>query len=101
MQNTLELVTGVCNTVDEGLDQLATAGRHILELVSPDNIALFSQGTHPFAFGLDERISSGPRYHKLLDKSQYWAYQMLIFVVIMYVCLAHGCQSLTSTITRS
>jgi len=89
MQNTLELVTGVCNTVDEGLDQLATAGRHILELVSPDNMALFSQGTHPFAFGLDERISSGPRYQKLLDKTQYWAYQMLIYGVHTHIGLDH------------
>src|SRR5690625_2154361 len=89
MQNTLELVTGVCNTVDEGLDQLATAGRHILELVSPDNMALFSQGTHPFAIGLDERISTGDRYQKLLNKTQYWAYQMLIYGVHTHIGLDH------------
>ena len=89
MLNTLELVTGVCNTVDEGLDQLASAGRHILELIDTDDMALFSQGTHPFAFGLDERISSGQRYQKLLDKTQYWAYQMLIYGVHAHIGLDH------------
>lgn len=89
MLNTLELVTGVCNTVDEGLDQLASAGRHILELLDPDDMALFSQGTHPFAFGLHEQISSGQRYQKLLDKTQYWAYQMLIYGVHAHIGLDH------------
>lgn len=87
MLNTLELVTGVCNTVNEGLDQLASAGRHILELLDPDDMALFSQGTHPFAFGLHEQISSGQRYQKLLDKTQYWAYQMLIYGVHAHIGL--------------
>ncbi|HEY4556967.1 MAG TPA: glutamate--cysteine ligase [Enteractinococcus sp.] len=89
MLNTLELVTGVCHTVEEGLDQLASAGRRVLELASSDNMALFSQGTHPFAFGLDERISSGPRYQKLLNKTQYWAYQMLIYGVHAHIGLDH------------
>ncbi len=89
MLNTLELVTGVCHTVEEGLDQLATAGRRVLELASSDNMALFSQGTHPFAFGLHERISSGPRYQKLLNKTQYWAYQMLIYGVHAHIGLDH------------
>ncbi len=89
MLNTLELVTGVCNTVEEGLDQLASAGRHILDLIDADNMALFSQGTHPFAFGLHERISPGQRYQKLLDKTQYWAYQMLIYGVHAHIGLDH------------
>lgn len=89
MQNTLELVTGVCQTVNEGLDQLASAGRHIQELIDLQDLALFSQGTHPFAIGLDERISSDPRYQKLLAKTQYWAYQMLIYGVHAHIGLDH------------
>ena len=89
MQNTLELVTGVCDTVDEGLSQLAAAGRHVLEVIGSENLALFSQGTHPFAIGLDERISTGDRYQKLLNKTQYWAYQMLIYGVHTHIGLDH------------
>lgn len=89
MLNTLELVTGVCHTVDEGLDQLATAGRHVLDLISSENMALFSQGTHPFAIGLDERISPEQRYQKVLDKTQYWAHQMLIYGVHTHIGLDH------------
>ena len=89
MQNTLELVTGVTDRVDEGLDQLAAAGRHVLDVIGSEDLAVFSQGTHPFAFGLDERISPGERYQKLLDKTQYWAHQMLIYGVHTHIGLDH------------
>lgn len=89
MLNTLEFVTGVCHTVDEGLDQLASAGRHVLEVIGSEDMTLFSQGTHPFAIGLNERISPGSRYQKLLDKTQYWAHQMLIYGVHTHIGLDH------------
>lgn len=87
MLNTVELVTGVCDTVSEGLDQLATAGRHLLDVAAEENLTLFSQGTHPFANALDERISSGPRYQKMLDRTQYWGQQMLIYGVHTHIGL--------------
>lgn len=89
MQNTLELVTGVCHTVDEGLDQLASAGRYILDLIAPEELTLFSQGTHPFANPFEERVSAGSRYQKLLDLTQYWGQQMLIYGVHAHIGLDH------------
>lgn len=89
MLNTLELVTGVCHTVNEGLDQLATAGRQLLNVATAENMTLFSQGTHPFAIALDETISSGHRYQKMLDRTQYWGQQMLIFGVHAHIGLDH------------
>lgn len=89
MQNTLELVTGVCPTVNEGLDQLASAGRYILDLITPQNLTLFSQGTHPFAEAFEERVSPGSRYQKLLDLTQYWGQQMLIYGVHAHIGLDH------------
>ncbi len=89
MLNTLELVTGVCQTVEEGLDQLASAGRYILDHISSDEMTLFSQGTHPFANPFEERVSSGSRYQKLLDRTQYWGQQMLIYGVHAHIGLDH------------
>ncbi|GAA4116439.1 glutamate--cysteine ligase [Enteractinococcus coprophilus] len=89
MLNTLELVTGVCQSVDEGLDQLASAGRYVLELIAGEELTLFSQGTHPFAHPFAERISSGSRYQKLLDRTQYWGQQMLIYGVHAHIGLDH------------
>src|SRR5699024_5052013 len=89
MLNTLELVTGVCQTVGDGLDQLATAGQHILDLIADDDLTLFSQGTHPFANPFQERVSSGYRYRKLLDRTQYWGQQMLIYGVHAHIGLDH------------
>ena len=87
MLNTVELVSGVCQTVSEGLDQLATAGRHLLDVAAEEHLTLFSQGTHPFANALDEQISSGWRYQKMLDRTQYWGQQMLIYGVHTHVGL--------------
>lgn len=89
MLNTVELVTGVCETVSESLDQLATAGRHLLDVAAEEHLTLFSQGTHPFANALDEQISSGWRYQKMLDRTQYWGQQMLIYGVHTHVGLDH------------
>src|SRR5699024_11807732 len=58
MLNTVELVTGVCETVSQGLDQLATAGRHLLDVATEEHLTLFSQGNHPFAYALDVQIST-------------------------------------------
>lgn len=87
MLNTVELVSGVCQTVTEGLDQLATAGRHLLDVAAQEHLTLFSQGTHPFANALDEQISSGWRYQKMLDRTQYWGQQMLIYGIHTHVGL--------------
>lgn len=87
--NTLELVTGVCQSVNQGLNQLATAGRYLLDVIEPENMALFSQGTHPFAIAHDEPISPDSRYQKLLDRTQYWGQQMLIYGVHAHIGLDH------------
>ena len=87
MLNTVELVTGVCETVSQGLDQLATAGRHLLDVATEEHLTLFSQGTHPFANALDEQISTGWRYQKMLDRTQYWGQQMLIYGIHTHIGL--------------
>jgi len=89
MLNTLELVTGVCSRVDEGLDQLATAGTQLLDVLTDERLGLYSQGTHPFADALDEPISSHIRYQKMLDRTQYWGQQMLIYGVHAHIGLDH------------
>lgn len=89
MLNTLELVTGVCDTVEEGLGQLAAAGNQLLDVLADEQLALYSQGTHPYAIALDERISSAQRYQKMLDRTQYWGQQMLIYGVHTHIGLDH------------
>ncbi|GAA2028613.1 glutamate--cysteine ligase [Yaniella flava] len=89
MLNTLELVTGVCGSVEEGLDQLAGAGNQLLDVLVDKELSIFSQGTHPFAIALDERISSASRYQKMLDRTQYWGQQMLIYGLHTHVGLDH------------
>src|SRR5699024_1114886 len=89
MLNTLELVTGVCSRVNEGLDQLAAAGRQLLDVLANEQLSLYSQGTHPFANALNEQISSHVRYQKMLDRTQYWGQQMLIYGVHAHIGLDH------------
>ncbi|WP_136088538.1 glutamate--cysteine ligase [Auritidibacter ignavus] len=87
MLNTIELITGVCRTVDQGLDQLAAAGREALKHAQAENLLLYSQGTHPFASPQQETVAPQQRYQRMLDRTQWWGQQMVIYGVHVHVGL--------------
>src|SRR5699024_6446581 len=55
MLNTVELVSGVCQTVTEGLDQLAMAGRHLLDVAAQEHLTLAVNDINPSRNDLDEQ----------------------------------------------
>jgi len=85
LRNTVELVTGICSTVAEAADDLAAALESVRAVTEPRGLALFSAGTHPFAQSLEQEVSTGPRYATLIDRTQWWGRQMLIFGVHVHV----------------
>jgi carboxylate-amine ligase len=87
LRNTVEIVSGVCHTVEEAMTDL----RRTLEVVVPagDDLGLdlYGGGTHPFASWTGQQLSDGHRYAELINRTQWWGRQMLIWGVHVHVGL--------------
>jgi len=87
LRNTVEVVTGVCGTVGEAMADL----RRTLEVVVPVadrlGVDLYGGGTHPFASWTRQQLTEGHRYEELINRTQWWGRQMLIWGVHVHVGL--------------
>jgi carboxylate-amine ligase len=87
LKNTVEIVTGVCTGVGDAMADL----RRTLEVVVPvgDELGLdlFGAGTHPFASWTGQQLTEGHRYEELINRTQWWGRQMLIWGVHVHVGL--------------
>ena len=85
--NTVELVTGVCRTVGEAKADLSSAMRAVREVTDPMGVELFCAGSHPFAAPRSQPVTDKARYAKLIDRTQWWGRQMVIYGVHVHVGL--------------
>ncbi|MGI4895783.1 MAG: glutamate--cysteine ligase [Janthinobacterium lividum] len=85
MRNTLEVVTGVCDTVAEAADDLASSLTAIRAVTDAMGLDLMCAGTHPFATWDNQLITENERYAELLERTQWWGRQMLIWGVHVHV----------------
>ena len=85
LRNTVELVTGVCETVPEAMQDLHATLERVLPVTSALGVDLFAAGTHPFALWTDSELSEGERYAELISRTQWWGRQMLIWGVHVHV----------------
>jgi len=86
--NTVEAVTGVCDTVGEAVDDLAGTVRRLRAVTEPMGVELFSAGTHPFARWEEQEVTEGDRYATLIDRTRWWGRQMIIYGVHVHVGVA-------------
>ena len=87
LRNTVEVVTGVCHTVGEAMGQLRGTLEVLLPACDQLGIDLFGAGTHPFASWTAQQLTAGDRYAELIERTQWWGRQMLIWGVHMHVGL--------------
>jgi carboxylate-amine ligase len=85
LRNTVELVTGVCDTVAEAMDDLSGSLAMVRRAAEPLNVDLFCAGTHPFAEWSSQQLTKAPSYDELIERTQWWGRQMLIFGVHVHV----------------
>ncbi|GAB7006888.1 glutamate--cysteine ligase [Nocardioides sp. AN3] len=85
--NTVELVTGVCHTVAEAMDDLRRSLAPVVNACDDLNVDLYGAGTHPFASWTQQQLSPGHRYEELINRTQWWGRQMLIWGVHVHVGL--------------
>lgn len=87
--NTVELVTGVCNTVNEAKEDLARSLKAVREITDPMGVELFCAGSHPFSPPQLQPVTDKERYAKLIDRTQWWGRQMVIYGMHVHVGLDH------------
>jgi glutamate---cysteine ligase / carboxylate-amine ligase len=85
LRNTVELVTGVCDTVGEATADLAESLHHVRAAAEEQGADLFGAGTHPFAPWGHQELTAGHRYEELINRTQWWGRQMLIWGVHVHV----------------
>lgn len=85
MLNTVELVSGARRTVAECVQDIAQAYDRLLPVIQPLRVELASAGTHPFADPLVQKVTDSERYERLVDRTQLWGHQMLIFGTHVHV----------------
>ena len=83
--NTVEIVSAPYATVGEAAADLHRNLERVVEIVDPLRVDLMSAGTHPFAQWSRQRVTDKERYATLIDRTQWWGRQMLIYGVHMHV----------------
>ncbi|MHA7241238.1 glutamate--cysteine ligase [Arthrobacter sp. TMS1-12-1] len=85
--NTVELVTGICTSVGEAKADLARSLAAVREVTDPMGVELFCAGSHPFSAPKAQQVTDRERYAKLIDRTQWWGRQMVIYGVHVHVGL--------------
>lgn len=85
--NTVEIVTGVHHTVAEATAELRENVRTLSEVTTPMGVDLYCAGSHPFAAPTSQPVTDKERYANLIDRTQWWGRQMVIYGVHVHVGL--------------
>ncbi|MFL4473896.1 glutamate--cysteine ligase [Paeniglutamicibacter sp. MACA_103] len=85
--NTVEIVTGVCETVAQAKAQLHENLVAVREVTDPMDVDLYCAGSHPFAPPKLQPVTDKDRYAKMIDRTQWWGQQMVIYGVHVHVGL--------------
>lgn len=87
LRNTVELVSGVCDTVGDAMEDLRRLLYVTLPVADGLGVDLFGAGAHPFAAWDHQQLTEGHRYQELINRTQWWGRQMLIWGVHVHVGL--------------
>lgn len=85
LQNTVELVTGVCDTVPQAVAELRHDLAAVQEAADELGLRLWSSGSHPFSDFREQAVSSKGSYNEIIARTQYWGNQMLIWGIHVHV----------------
>ncbi len=83
--NTIEVISGVNETVGGAAEDLERAIAEVRTVTDPLRVELMCAGTHPFARWNQQKVTNKQRYATLIDRTQWWGRQMLIYGVHVHV----------------
>lgn len=85
LRNTVEVVSGICETAGEAVADVASTLRVVVPSADELGIDLLGSGSHPFASWSAQQLTEGSRYAELINRTQWWGRQMLIWGVHVHV----------------
>jgi carboxylate-amine ligase len=86
LTNTVELVSAPHHRVSAAVDDLRRMVERVTEVTDPMGVDLMCAGTHPFSQWFQQEVTPGKeRYATLIDRTQWWGRQMMIWGVHMHV----------------
>lgn len=83
--NTVEIVSGACRSVPEAMADLGAAADLVRRTTDGLRVELMCAGTHPFGHWGNQKVTDKERYATLIDRTQWWGRQMLIYGVHVHV----------------
>ena len=92
---TAEVITGICTTVAEARDDLATSVKELRALTDARGLGLMCSGSHPFSDWHAQQVSPHERYHTLVEEMQWVARRLQIFGVHFHVGVRSGEKAIT------
>ncbi|MFV0373040.1 glutamate--cysteine ligase [Microbacterium sp.] len=85
LTNTIEVTSGVGATVADAVHDIADAVGRVRTATDPRNIELLCAGSHPFAQWYRQEVTDKTRYHKLIERTQWWGRNMMIWGIHVHV----------------
>lgn len=83
--NTVELISRVHHRVCDAVIDLRELIEQVQMVTDPLGVELMCAGTHPFAQWFEQKTTPSDRYDRLLDRTQWWGRQMMIWGVHVHV----------------
>jgi carboxylate-amine ligase len=84
-ESTIEVITGICETVDDARTDLTRTLDELAVLMEPRNLGFISAGLHPTARWFDLTQSPGERYAELVERIQWPARRLMTHGVHFHV----------------
>ena len=85
LTNTVEIVTGVHTRVADALGDLSRTIGVLRAVTDTLGVDLLCAGTHPFSRWYDQEVTDKERYATLIDRTQWWGRQLMIWGVHVHV----------------
>ena len=89
LKNTIELVTPVCQNTGEAMAYLAETKDKIQQVADDMGLQLWAGGGHPFADFRTQPVGDKPTYKEIINRTQYWGQQMLLWGTHVHVGIRH------------
>ena len=83
--NTVELVSAVHHRVSDAVADLDAQLKEVRRVTDPRGIEVIGSGSHPFGQWYDQPVANKARYHKLIERTQWWGRNMLIWGMHVHV----------------
>lgn len=85
LTNTVEIVSGIHHRVADGLADLTRSIDLVRSVADPMGVDLMCAGTHPFSQWFAQQVTDKQRYATLIDRTQWWGRQMMIWGVHVHI----------------